>query len=203
MKKNHLRLILPIIVLVVMGVFLYIGLSKDPRKLPSVLIGKTIPDFNLKWMVPPTVWPVSEPLKLSGLEATPTVGPSQFKGQPWVLNVFASWCQACLIEHPHLLEMARQGKIRLIGLAYKDQESDTLNWLAKHGNPYQAVIVDRDGLTGINLGVYGVPETFVMSSDNTIVYKQVGPITSSSQSEFLERLSLSAAGQNVQGSNKQ
>lgn len=202
MKRNHFRLVLPIVVLVVMGVFLYIGLSKDPRKLPSVLIGKTIPDFNLKLMLPPTVWPVADQLKLSGLDVVQTVGPDQFKGQPWVLNVFASWCQACLIEHPHLLEMARQGKIRLIGLAYKDQESDTLNWLAKHGNPYQAVIVDREGLTGIDLGVYGVPETFVLSSGNVIVYKQVGPITSSSQSEFLTRVSSGSSGQSVEGSNK-
>lgn len=187
MKKNHIRLLLPILVLLVMGVFLYIGLSKDPRKLPSVLIGKTVPSFNLKLMLPPTVWPVAEPLKISGLDPVTPVGPENFKGQPWVLNVFASWCQACLIEHPHLLEMARQGKIRLVGLAYKDQEADTLNWLAKHGNPYQAVIVDREGLTGIDLGVYGVPETFVISADNTILHKHVGPISANSLAEFIDR----------------
>lgn len=202
MKKNRIRLILPIVILMIMGVFLYIGLSKDPRKLPSVLIGKTVPDFNLKLMLPSTVWPVADPLKVSGLETMQTAGPSQFKGQPWVLNVFASWCQACLIEHPHLLEMARQGKIRLIGLAYKDQESDTLNWLAKHGNPYQAVIVDRDGLTGINLGVYGVPETFVISADNTILHKHVGPITANSQSEFLARVTSGGVQTNAFEGNK-
>lgn len=198
MKKNHVRLVLPIVVLVVMGVFLYIGLSKDPRKLPSVLIGKAVPSFNLKLMLPPTVWPVAEPLKIAGLNGMQTVGPDQFKGQPWVLNVFASWCQACLIEHPHLLEMARQGKIRLIGLAYKDQEADTLNWLAKHGNPYQMVIVDRDGLTGIDLGVYGVPETFLMSADNTIIHKHVGPITANSQSELLAKASSSVQGKSLE-----
>lgn len=200
MKKNHIRLFLPIVVLLAMGVFLYIGLSKDPRKLPSVLIGKTMPSFNLKLMLPPTVWPVAEPLVVSGLDTATPVGPDHFKGQPWVLNVFASWCQACLIEHPHLLEMARQGKIRLIGLAYKDQESDTMNWLAKHGNPYQAVIVDREGLTGIDLGVYGVPETFVISADNTIVHKHVGPISAISSAEFLERVSSSQVSKNLDGS---
>lgn len=184
MKKSSLRFYLPLVVLFCLGLFLLRGLWLDPKKLPSALIGKTVPAASL---------PV---LSFSGPEATAVTlsniqtlqQTDQLKGQPWVLNVFASWCQACLVEHPHLIELARQKKIRLVGLAYKDDLANTRRWLGQYGNPYDLVVVDQQGQYGIELGVYGVPETFLMNANNTIVHKQVGPVSAN----YFEAVALPA-----------
>lgn len=174
MIKKRLRLYLPILGLLFLGVFLLRGLWLDPKKLPSALIGKPAPAVELP------VLSVDGATKMQSIEA--------LKGQPWVLNVFASWCQACLVEHPHFIEMAKAKKIKLVGLAYKDDLDNTRRWLNQYGNPYDLILVDQQGQYGIELGVYGVPETFLMSADNTILHKQVGPIPA----DYLESMALPA-----------
>lgn len=131
-------------------------------KLPSALIGKPAPTVAL----PP----------LEGL-ALPGIDPAQFKGGVTLVNVFASWCGPCRDEHPELLELAKRKDIRLVGLNYKDRDENARRFLGSLGNPYQAVGVDSSGRAGVEWGVYGVPETFVIAPDGTIAYKHVGPIT--------------------------
>ena len=162
-------LLLPFVVLCFLGVFLFKGLWLDPKKLPSALINKPVPDMHL-----PVLSFDDKLLQVNDLKNHRIH--TDFLGQKWVLNVFASWCKACLLEHPKLMSFSRQKKIKLIGLAYKDDLNATRSWLAQHGNPYDLVLVDQDGQYGIELGVYGVPETFVMNANNTIDYKQVFPV---------------------------
>ncbi|HEY1058433.1 MAG TPA: DsbE family thiol:disulfide interchange protein [Limnobacter sp.] len=171
-KPSLLRLLLPLLVLLLLGVFLLKGLWLDPKKLPSALIGKPIPRATLPVLA--LQGPEARLVKITDVNTLQTI--DALKGQPWVLNVFASWCQACLVEHPHWLDIAQRQHIRLVGLAYKDQLEDTRQWLAQHGNPYDLILIDQTGDFGIELGVYGVPETFLMSSNNVVLHKQVGPI---------------------------
>ena len=108
-------------------------------------------------------------------------------GSVWLLNVFASWCVTCQIEHKYLMEIAKNNPdLKLIGLAYKDDPTATLNWLRKFGNPYSEIVVDREGLTGIDWGVYGVPETFVVDEKGIIVYKNIGAI----DENFFQKITL-------------
>lgn len=172
MIKQRLRLYLPILVLLFLGVFLLRGLWLDPKKLPSALIGKSVPAAVL----PVLSFQGSEADAMQVANVRLLQRIDELNGQPWVLNVFASWCQACLIEHPHFLELAKQKKIRLVGLAYKDDLANTRRWLNQYGNPYDLILIDQNGQYGIELGVYGVPETFLMNSKNTIIHKQVGPV---------------------------
>lgn len=155
-----LRYILPLLLFVVLVVFLYIGLSRDPREVPSPLIGKAAPSFNLAQ--------VTQPL----LSLTPT----ELKGQVWLLNVWASWCVSCRIEHPLLLRLAKEKTIPLYGLNWKDQTSDALAWLAQYGDPYIASAADQDGRVAIDYGVYGAPETFLIDRNGIIRYKHIGPL---------------------------
>ena len=175
MIKKRLRLYLPILVLLFLGVFLLRGLWLDPKKLPSALIGKPVPAVVL-----PVLGFDGTTEALQNIDA--------LKGEPWVLNVFASWCQACLVEHPHFIALDKQKKIKLVGLAYKDDVANTRRWLAQYGNPYDLILVDQQGQYGIELGVYGVPETFLMSADNTIIHKQVGPVPTN----YFESMALPA-----------
>lgn len=175
--KKRLRLYLPIVVLFFLGIFLLRGLWLDPKKLPSALIGKPAPAMVLPMLdVNGSEVAVAD---IKNLQNT-----NELKGQPWVLNVFASWCQACLVEHPHWIELAKQKKIRLVGLAYKDDLANTRRWLAQYGNPYDLILVDQQGQYGIELGVYGVPETFLMSPENIVLHKQVGPVPA----DYFERM---------------
>jgi cytochrome c biogenesis protein CcmG/thiol:disulfide interchange protein DsbE len=169
---SNLRVILPLLVLAALAVVFVIGLQGDPRKLPSVFIDKPAPAFSL----------------LDLTEGKPAVTPDSMRGKVWLLNVFASWCQACVAEHPHLLELARQNRVELVGLAYKDEPADTRAWLAARGNPYGRIAVDRDGLVGIDYGVYGVPETFVIDGNGVIRYKAVGPVDEGFFREHVEPL---------------
>lgn len=159
------RFLIPLAVFLVLAVFLAIGLTRDPHEVPSPLIGKPAPLFRLPQL--------SEPTQANLASFSPT----DMRGQVWVLNVWASWCVACRIEHPVLLDFARTGLAPLIGLDYKDQPAAALTWLAKHGNPYTLSAMDADGRVGIDYGVYGVPETYVIDKAGVIRFKQIGPVT--------------------------
>jgi len=155
------RFVIPLLVFVVLVGFLFVGLRLHPREVPSPLIDKPAPAFQLSQL--------QAPEKSFGL--------ADMKGKVWLLNVWASWCVSCRDEHPFLMELAKEGTVPIVGLNYKDQQQDAVQWLARFGNPYQQSVVDADGRTGINFGVYGVPETFLIDRDGVIRYKQIGPLT--------------------------
>lgn len=164
---RYLKVWFPLSLLILLIVIFFFGLGKDPSHIPSVRVNKQAPEFNLKSL--------TQSLNKSNNDET--TNPEYWRGQVWVLNVFASWCVACNIEHPILMKLAEENpKIKLIGLAYKDEPSDTENWLRKNGNPYSKVLLDLNGNVGIDYGVYGVPETFIIDSDGIIRYKNIGPI---------------------------
>jgi cytochrome c biogenesis protein CcmG/thiol:disulfide interchange protein DsbE len=155
------KLLIPVFVFVVLCGFLLVGLWRDPREIPSPLIGKPAPPFTLTEL--------HEPAK--------RLGPADLKGQVWLLNVWASWCVSCREEHPLLVELGKAKVVPIIGLNYKDEPAAGMRWLTQNGDPYTVSVVDRDGRVGIDWGVYGVPETFVVDKAGTIRYKQIGPIT--------------------------
>jgi cytochrome c biogenesis protein CcmG/thiol:disulfide interchange protein DsbE len=155
------RLVVPLAVFVVLVGFLWVGLSRDPREVPSPLIDKPAPPFVLTTLHEPEK-------KLSG---------DDMKGQVWLLNVWASWCVSCRVEHPLLMQLAKSNIVPVVGLDYKDKPNEGIAWLKENGNPYNVSIVDRDGRVGIDFGVYGVPETFVVDKQGVIRYKQIGPVT--------------------------
>lgn len=159
MKK--LRLLIPLAVFLILVVFLYVGLFRDPREIPSPLVDKPAPAFTLAQL--------HEPGK--------QMSAADMKGKVWLLNVWASWCVSCREEHPLLVQLARANVVPLIGLNYKDRNDLGLAWLKQNGDPYNFSVVDSDGRVGINYGVYGVPETFVIDKNGVIRYKQIGPIT--------------------------
>ena len=155
------RYLLPLIVFAVLLGFLAVGLKLDPREVPSPLIDKPAPPFKLPRLDVP-----EQALSLDDL-----------KGKVWLLNVWASWCVACRVEHPLLVELSRQGQVPIYGLNYKDDTRAALEWLRQFGDPYTASIVDADGRVGIDYGVYGVPETFVVDKEGVVRYKLIGPLT--------------------------
>jgi cytochrome c biogenesis protein CcmG/thiol:disulfide interchange protein DsbE len=155
------RYLIPLAVFVLMAGFLAVGLRLNPREVPSPLVGKPAPAFELPQLRDPAV----------------KMAVAQMKGQVWVLNVFASWCTPCLAEHPYVTQLAKTPGVKVIGLNYKDKADDANGWLRKHGDPYAAIVVDADGRAAIDWGVYGVPETFVIDKQGVIRHKQIGPIT--------------------------
>ena len=159
--KSSLRFVLPLGIFAVLAGFLFVGLGLNPREVPSPFIGKPAPSFQLTQLAQPEQ-------KFS---------PQQMQGQVWLLNVWASWCVACRIEHPLLVDLAKKDVIPIIGLNYKDKPDAALGWLGRFGDPYKLSIVDPDGRVGIDYGVYGVPETFVIDKAGVIRFKQIGPIT--------------------------
>lgn len=156
-----MKFILPLALFLVLVVFLAIGLSRDPHEIPSPLVDKPAPSFVLPQL--------SDPQKSFKSE--------EMRGQVWLLNAWASWCVACREEHALLLELSRSGVVPIYGLDYKDERPNALAWLDDFGNPYKLVLSDSDGRVGIDYGVYGVPETFVIDRNGVIRYKQIGPIT--------------------------
>lgn len=155
------RFILPLAVFVVLVGFLAAGLRLNPREVPSPLVGKPAPAF-----------------KLTQLHAEgSTIAPADMKGKVWLLNVWASWCVSCRQEHPVLLDLARRGALPIIGLDYKDERAAGIGWLHEHGDPYLLSAWDRDGRVGIDYGVYGVPESFLVDKNGVIRYKHIGPLT--------------------------
>jgi cytochrome c biogenesis protein CcmG/thiol:disulfide interchange protein DsbE len=155
------RFLVPLLVFAVMVAFLARGLWLDPKEVPSPLIGKPAPAFRLTEVAAPER----------------TVSRQDLLGKVYLLNVFASWCVSCREEHPLLVEFAKSGIVPIYGLDYKDTREEALKWLGQFGNPYQASLFDGDGRVGIDYGVYGVPETYVIDKSGTIRYKQIGPIT--------------------------
>ena len=166
------KFVIPLVVFVALGLLLWMGLSLDPRKIPSPLVGKPLPTFSLASL--------HEPSK--------TITPDSLRGRVYLLNVWASWCVACRQEHPVLNELTRRKAVPIIGLNYKDQRNDAITWLQNLGNPYELSIVDLDGRIGIELGVYGVPETFVIDKEGIIRYKHIGPISEEAWHSKLEPL---------------
>jgi len=155
------RFLLPLGIFLVLAVFLAIGLNLNPREVPSPLIDKPAPSFRLPQLH----------------ESARTLAPQDLKGQVWVFNVWASWCVACLEEHPLLVELSKRNLVPIVGLNYKDNRADALQWLQKRGDPYTLSAQDADGRVGIDYGVYGVPETYVIDQEGIIRFKRIGPVT--------------------------
>ncbi|CAB1276523.1 DsbE family thiol:disulfide interchange protein [Candidatus Nitrosacidococcus tergens] len=157
-----LRYTTPLVIFVILVVFFAFGLQRDPRKIPSPLIGKDAPEFTV-----PRLHASNENISRSTL-----------LGKISIVNVWASWCVACRAEHEVLLRLAKERpQLPIIGLNYKDKRDAALNWLADLGNPYTMIAVDIDGRVGMDWGVYGVPESFIVDSGGVIRYKQIGPLT--------------------------
>ena len=154
------RFILPLVIFLVLAGFLYVGLSLDPHEVPSPLIDKPAPAFNLPQL--------HDPSKRFSAE--------EMKGKVWLLNVWASWCVSCKEEHPVLMSLSQQNIVPVYGLDYKDRKEDGEMWLRQSGDPYTVIAMDRDGRIGIDYGVYGVPETYVIDKQGIIRYKQIGPV---------------------------
>lgn len=155
------RTLLPLLAFMILVVFLGIGLTKDPRKLPSPFIGKAAPTFTLPQLH----------------DLNKLFSPKDMLGKVWILNVWASWCVSCRAEHHVLNSMVSSNKVNLIGLNYKDAVEDARGWLGRYGDPYQLSISDSEGVAGIEWGVYGVPETFVMDKKGFVRLKHTGPVT--------------------------
>jgi len=163
------RFLLPLGVFIALLLFLGVGLRLNPREIPSPFIGKPAPAFRLAQL--------GDPAK--------TISPQDLVGQVWLLNVWASWCVSCRQEHPVLMDFARQQVLPIIGLNYKDGREAGQGWLRQFGNPYTVSGFDADGRVGIDYGVYGVPETFVIDKKGVIRYKFTGPVTPEAITEKL------------------
>jgi cytochrome c biogenesis protein CcmG/thiol:disulfide interchange protein DsbE len=155
------KALIPLGLFIVLVVFLAIGLTRDPHEIPSPFIGKPAPAFSAPRLHEP------------GQQFSA----KDMLGQVWLLNTWASWCVACRQEHPILMAFAKTKTLPIIGLDYKDQEADGKKWLASFGNPYDLSVTDKDGRIGIDYGVYGVPESFLIDKAGVIRYKQIGPVT--------------------------
>lgn len=162
-----MRYILPFVAFVVLAIFLYIGLGLDPHEVPSPLINKPAPAFVLPQL--------HDPSKQFSTE--------EMKGKVWLLNVWASWCVTCKEEHPILMQLAQQNLVPILGLDYKDERAAGEAWLSKGGDPYTLTMSDTEGRIGIDYGVYGVPETYVIDKLGVIRYKQIGAVTAKSLRE--------------------
>jgi cytochrome c biogenesis protein CcmG/thiol:disulfide interchange protein DsbE len=155
------RFLLPLGIFIVLVALLAVGLNLNPREVPSPLVGKPAPQFSLPQLH----------------AADKSFSPEEMKGKVWLFNVWASWCVSCREEHPLLVEFSKAGIAPLVGLNYKDKREDGQRWLARFGNPYVLSAFDLDGRVGIDYGVYGVPETYVIDKAGVIRYKQIGPVT--------------------------
>ena len=159
---KRLALLIPLAAFLLVGAFFAIGLTRDPTRIPSVLIDHPLPEFSLSSI---------EGVDDGGLAA------QDLKGDVVLLNVFASWCVSCRIEHPFLKKLADSGEARIYGLDWKDKPGDGAAWLARLGNPYERIGDDADGRVAIDLGVTGAPETFIIDQEGRVRYKYIGPIT--------------------------
>lgn len=164
-----MRFILPLVVFLVLAAFLFKGLHLDPHEVPSPLIDKPAPAFTVPQLLDPKK----------------TFSPQEMKGKVWLLNVWASWCVSCREEHPVLVALSEQKIVPIYGLDYKDKREDAAAVLRNGGDPYTVTAFDADGRVGIDYGVYGVPETYVIDKKGIIRYKQIGPINSQNLRETL------------------
>jgi cytochrome c biogenesis protein CcmG/thiol:disulfide interchange protein DsbE len=174
------RFLIPVAAFVALGAILFLGVVNSPNKstMASALLGKPAPAFELPVL--------GDPARKLGL--------ADLAGRPWVLNVWGTWCIACREEHAALLDISRAGRLPLIGLNWRDDDQAAQQWLAQLGNPYTAVVIDREGRTAIDFGVYGAPETFFIDAAGRVQYRHVGPMTAEVwQREFLSRLPRGAS----------
>ena len=155
------KYLIPLGIFAILIGFLAMGLGLKPHEIPSPLINKPAPAFSLPLLDDPQQ-------KLAAQD---------LRGKVWILNVWASWCVACRIEHPLLVEFSKTATVPVYGLNYKDKRDDAMRWLANFGNPYTRSLSDTEGLVGIDFGVYGVPETFIIDKEGVIRMKQIGPVT--------------------------
>ncbi len=173
--------IIPLIVFATVAAAFGVGLTLKPNVVPSALIDKPVPEFTFAG------------LPGAGVEPGKGFSSADLTGRVSIVNVFASWCFPCRVEHPLLMRLARNPKVRIFGLNYKDRPEDARTWLKELGNPYHRIGVDRDGRIAIDWGVYGVPETFIIDAEGRIRYKHVGPIMPSDLDDIIvpiiERLS--------------
>ena len=153
------RFVFPLLLFAAVAVLLWRGLDLNPREIPSALIDKAAPPFSLKALH----------------NESQTVSLDDMAGKVWLLNVWASWCVACLQEHALITSLSRE--VDIVGLNYKDKRQDAMAWLKQNGNPYLVSVHDFEGNTGIDYGVYGVPETFIIDQQGQIRYKHIGPVT--------------------------
>ena len=158
---KSLKFLVPLAIFVVLAGFLMAGLKLNPREVPSPLIGKPAPAFALPRMGEPAT----------------TIKREDLLGKVWLLNVWASWCAPCREEHPLVIDLVKRTGAQVYGLNYKDQPAAAANWLRQLGDPFVATLVDADGKAGIDWGVYGVPETFVIDKQGVIRHKHIGPLT--------------------------
>lgn len=171
--KVPLRYLVPTLAFAALVGFFVVGLKRDPSVIPSPLIGKPAPSFSLESLGAPD-WKLS---------------PADFAGRAWVLNVWATWCVGCRQEHESLIAIARENRVPIMGLNWRDDRALALRWLSELGNPYASVAFDPEGRTAIDWGVYGAPETFLIDAKGVIVWKHIGPITVEDwRREFLPRL---------------
>ena len=155
------RFWLPIGAFAALVVLLGVGLTLNPREVPSPLVGKAAPQFELQQLI----------------DADRTFSPKDMTGKVWLLNVWASWCTSCREEHPVLSAVAKGGAVPVYGLNYKDRREDGVAWLERLGNPFVLSAYDPNGRIGIDYGVYGTPETYVIDKQGVIRYKRIGPVT--------------------------
>ena len=154
-------LLLPLLLFVVLVGFLLVGLRRDPHEVPSPLINKSAPDFQLPQLQ----------------QASATFSAKEMRGKVWLLNFWGTWCVACREEHPLLVQYAKTGAVPIYGVDYKDERTAALQWLDEFGNPYTLTAFDVDGRISIDYGVYGAPESYLIDRNGVIRFKQIGPIT--------------------------
>lgn len=191
--------LVPFAVFVVIAGFLLVGLNRDPGLLPSVLIDQPVPAFTTPVLpVAPGASAENAAADASGsfagsgsfgdsgsFEDSGSFAAADMIGQVWVLNIWASWCVACVAEHKVITALTEQSSAPVVGLNYKDNDADAVAWLQRFGNPYNHVPTDSDGRIGIDFGLYGVPETFVVDKSGKIRYKHVGPVDQKALDEKL------------------
>ncbi len=165
----------PLAIFILLVGFLAVGLKLDPRAVPSPLVGRQAPAFDLPVL--------NQPGK--------RFAPSDMRGKVWLLNVWASWCASCRDEHPVLVALAKRGVMPVLGLNYKDKGDEATAWLKQYGDPYLLSAVDAEGRIGLDYGVYGVPETYLIDADGVIRYKQIGPVTMAILEQKILPLALS------------
>ena len=167
MVMRRLLYLLPVAVFALVAVYFGLGLQRDPSIVPSALIDKPAPDFDL----PPL------------LESGQGFKTADLQGRVSLVNVFASWCIPCRVEHPLLMRLAKEGRVPILGINWKDKQADAVAWLEELGDPFERIGYDLSGRTGIDWGVYGVPETYVIDREGRIRYKHVGPLSQQALNE--------------------
>lgn len=155
--------VLPLVLFILLGILLAVGLkiSETKTHIPSPLIGRPIPEFSLPELFDPEQ----------------VLGPEDFLGEPYLVNFWGSWCPTCVFEHPVITDLASMGRLKIIGLNFRDEPEDAKEWLSRHGNPYDTIVVDYNSRVSINFGVYAAPESFLVDSRGVVVFKQIGALT--------------------------